>query len=151
MSTPITIDIATKMHTALTTAVDGAAYVYARGVKTDSDGVAASGDIDIERKCPMVDIIPAERRPQQHNSALQAYPVRVRVITYGPDDPWQVTLYTIADVVGEYLVTPPALVLTSCEFDALVVDEAPDVGELGQNGTLQYMEWTTTVRVRRTS
>ena len=64
-NTIITIEIATLMHAALKplVVVPEAAAVYARGVKTDQEGAADPGAIELERKCPMVDIIPSERRP----------------------------------------------------------------------------------------
>ena len=93
-------------------------------------------------------MIPAGRTPQQYRSALHAYTFRVRAVTHAADDPFQVSLYTVADVVGDFLLTPPALTLSLCHFDALVVDAPPDVGT---QDDLQFVEWTLTINVRRTT
>lgn len=149
-NTSIPIEISTEMHTALTSVVASLSYdvyVYARGVKTDEDGNADSTAVEIRRKCPMVDVIPHERTTQQHNSRLQSYPVRVRVVTYGPDDPFYVAMYEVGHEVGEWLASAPTLNMTLAKFDALVMEGSPDVGELGLNDTLQYMEWTVNVNL----
>tara|TARA_R110000824_G_scaffold752_5_gene4721 strand:+ start:687 stop:1148 length:462 start_codon:yes stop_codon:yes gene_type:complete len=150
-NTIITIEIATLMHAALKplVVVPEAAAVYARGVKTDQEGAADPGAIELERKCPMVDIIPSERRPLFHNSVLRAYPVRVRVMTYGPHDPFQIDLYTMAHAVSEWLCSAPTLALTLADFDALVMEGEPDTGNTGENETIQYMEWLLTINTRK--
>lgn len=150
MATTIkTIEIATLIHTALRAVVPGGCAVYAHGVKTDSAGVPKENAVDIERKFPLVDIIPYERVPQQHASVLKSYPVTIRVITHAPKDRWKVEFYTIAQTVSDWLTDAPALALTLAEFDALVINGAPDMGNAGDKGVEQYMEWNITIKTRK--
>ena len=148
-NTIITIEIATLIHSAITAVVPSGTSVYARGVKTDIEGAIDASVTKLDRKCPMIDIIPTERHPQQHDSAMRAYPVIVRAITYGPDDPFQVDLYTVAHSVGEWLCTSPNLALTLANFDALYIDGPPDPGNAGDNDTLQYIEWNLIIYTRK--
>lgn len=148
----ITIEIAQTMHAALTAAVAGALddgpFVYARGVVTDIRGVIDENQVNVDRQCPMVDIIPNERAPQQYQSALRQYNVSLRVVTYGPDDQWQVDLYKVADKVGDWLAGAPTLPLTLAKFDSLVVPDNPDVGTAGEQDTQQFMQWEIIVHTR---
>lgn len=148
-NTIITIEIATLLHTAIKAEVPSGVSVYARGVKTDLEGAVDDATNKVDRKCPMVDIIPTERHPQQHNSVLRSYPVIIRVITHGPDDPFQIDLYTVAHSVGEWLCTAPALALTLAEFDSLFIDGPPEPGNAGDNDILQYMEWNLIIYTRK--
>jgi len=151
MASIITIEIATAIHAALTTAaasVSDDVRVYARGVKTDNAGVIDDSVTRLERTCPMIDIIPTERVPLHHASVLRAYPVRIRVITNGPADPWSVDLLTIGHAVGGWICSAPALSLSLAEFDALVCNQAPETGNAGPDDVLQYMEWQITINTR---
>ena len=152
MATTIkTIEIATLMHTALRAVVSDDVYVYAFGVKTDNEGNPDAQAIKISRKCPMVEIRPSERVPQRHDSVLRSYPIRLRVITNGPDDQFQVDLCTISQAVSEWLCSSPALAMTLSEFDALVIEGAPEMGTGGNSDTLQYQEWQLTIKTRDTA
>ena len=148
-TTIIPIEIAELLHTAIKAEVGADVFVYARGVPTDDEGNADDSATGVERKCPMVGIIPTDGEPQQHASVLWSYPVHIRVMTYGPHDPFAVSLYTISDAVGKYLRNPPALAMTLAEFDAMVVDGPPEMGNVGKDDTMQYQEWACTVNVRK--
>jgi hypothetical protein len=151
-NTVITIDIATAIRAAiaaLTTLPDGTA-VYARGVPTDIAG-AVTDAAKCERAMPSIDIIPSERRPFSHASALHTYPVRIRAMSWFPDDQFQVTLYTLAQAVANWLATPPSLTLTLAHFDALVCSQEPTVGNFGDNDYGQYIEWQIEVKTRRST
>lgn len=116
--------------------------VYARGVKTDIDGNLDAQAVVAKRRTPCVDVLPSERIPHFYESSIRAYPVRLRVVTYFNDDPFQVDLYTIANAVAAYLASAPTLALTLRKFDALVMDNAP---ETNYEESLQVMEWQITV------
>ena len=140
-----TIEIATLLKAALDAVVPSGTAVYARGVMTDKDGTADSNVTKAERQAPCVDIITIEREPFHYNSVLQTFPVRIRACTIAADDPFQVALYTLAQPVSDWLTTPGTLALTLVEFDALVVDGAPDINGEGQ---LQFFEWTISIKTR---
>jgi hypothetical protein len=151
MSDPVTIQIAKALHAAIRAVVPDGTNVYARGVQTNSDGEEDTGAIDIERRGPMVEIIPHEGAPTdfKYSSALVSYPVRVRVVTAYSRDKWSIDLYTVAEPVGEYLRTAPAIKLDTVEFDALVMTGPPEVGNDGFGSDMQYMEWQLDVKTCR--
>jgi len=146
-----TIEISTALHAALRAVVPDDVAVYARGVPTDVDGNADEYATEVDRKLPMVDIIPVGQRPQFFTSSLRAFAFSLRAVSYGPEDPFQVSLYTIAQTIEEYLASAPALALTLVEFDALVVENEPDIGNSGDAEALQFLEWLITIHTRYTS
>ena len=143
-----TIEIATELKTALDVVVTAGTPVYARGVPTDKDGKIADA-ATCERRLSCVDIVPAEKAPHSHNSVLREFPVKIRVVSWYPDDPFQVELYTLGQQVSDWLCNSPTLTLTLCHFDALVLSAAPEVGNTGENDFVQYMEWPVTVKTRK--
>lgn len=147
-TTIIPIEIATALHTALKSVAPEGCNVYARGLVTDAEGNADPSVTELKRSCPMIDVIPGERRPQMHASVLREYPVTIRAITYGPHDQWQETLYTVAQAVSGYLCGPPSLSLSLVHFDSLVVPAQPEMGYSGPNDTLQYFEWQIIINTR---
>lgn len=144
----VTIEIATQIKAALDAIVPEGTVVYARGVPTDVTGKIADA-VKREVAFPAVDIIMAERTPHTFKSALQSYGVRIRAMTHYPSDQFQVTLYTLAQVVGNWVTSGPSLTLSLTNFDALVAGQAPEVGNTGDNDFVQYMEWSATVNVRK--
>tara|TARA_R110002126_G_scaffold92879_3_gene220241 strand:- start:678 stop:1139 length:462 start_codon:yes stop_codon:yes gene_type:complete len=150
-NTIVTIEIGTLMHAALSAVVPSNSYVYARGLKTDAEGLIDPTVNKLDRKCPMVDIIPTERHPQQYESNLRAYPLMVRAITYAPDDPFQIDLYTLSNSVGEWICSSPNIGLTLAQFDAMYVDGPPEPGNAGENDSLQYMQWDLIIYTRKIS
>jgi len=138
----ITIEISELIRNALIPVVGDSATVYARGV--DTSAVSKAGT----HLFPMVDIIPRPRNPQQHSSVFMAYPVALRLVTFAPDDEYQITLYTVADLLSTWLVSNPRLNLTLAKFDALVVGGSPEFGYIGQNDSGQFLEWELTVNAR---
>lgn len=142
-----TIEIATVMRAALADVVPNGTAVYARGVPTDEDGTPNNNVTKNERRTPCVDIIPRERLPHFHASSLQEFAVIVRAFTNYDDDPFQVDLYTLCDAVGNYLADAPSLTLTLSEFDALVLQDAPEI-DLEME---QMQEWQVTVKTRQTA
>jgi hypothetical protein len=150
-NTIITIEIATAIHTALAAVVPAGTAVYARGVRTNSEGTADDTATQFERVCPFVEIIVAERAPQGHGSALWRYPVRIRIATSArqSDDPFGIDLLTIGHAVGEWLCGPPSLSLSLAQFDALYTSEPPDVSNDGEGGSLQQMEYSSECLTRK--
>jgi hypothetical protein len=144
----ITVEISTAIRSALSVVVPAGTVVYAHGVMTDVEGYAQEVD-RMERKMPCVDIIPGERVPNGYASVLRQFPCRIRVMTWYPDDPFQIGLYTLANAVSEWICGPPSLTLASTHFDALVCESAPETGNFGENGYGQYMEWNTLIRTRK--
>lgn len=148
-TTIITIEIATALHTALKAVAPAGCAVYAQGLVTDAEGNADPNTTELRRSCPMIDIIPGERRPQMHASVLREYPVTIRAITYGPHDQWKETLYTVAQAVSGYLCGPPSLSLSLVHFDSLVITAHPQEPLFaGPNDTLQYFEWQIIINTR---
>ena len=147
----ITIEIAGAIRTALAAVVPSGTAVYARGIRTDSDGTVDDNATEFQRRCPFVEIIVTERAPQGHASVLTTYPVTIRAVTSSrsSDDPFAVDLYTIGHAVGEWLCTPPTLSLTLAHFDALYTSQPPVVENTGQDSALQYMEWSSECKTRK--
>jgi hypothetical protein len=158
-ATIITIDIATQLQAGIASAVSTVSQtsaadpgdvrsvtVLAKGVKSDA---TKRGD---ETTFPAVAIMVAEAMNHEgaQASKLRNYPVTIRAATQYQDDPWQITFYTLAQAVGQYLLAPPTLTLnlTSCKFNALSVMEQPTVTET--EGRAQVMQWNVIVRVQIT-
>ena len=160
--TIITIDIATQLQSGIVTAVSSitqtsaadpedtrSVTVSAKGVKGDS---TKRGD---ETVFPAVAILVAEcaNHDQAQASKLRDYPVKIKAATQYQDDPWQITFYTLAQAVGNYLLSPPTLTLnlTTGKFKALSVPQPPIASETETDGgRLQSMEWNVIVRVQVT-
>jgi len=143
-----TIEMATLLRTALAAVVPAGTNVYARGVPCGPDGTPDENANESIRTSPMVDIIMIGRKPQQYHSKLHAFVGTIRVVTQYDDDKFQAVLYAIADKVETYLLTPPSLSLTLCNFDALVIDNQPDIDT---DDSKQYLEWSVTINTRETT
>lgn len=158
-ATVITIDIATQLQAGIVSAVSSISQtsaadptdvrgvtVFAKGVKGDT---TKRGD---ETTFPAVAIVVSEamNHDQAQNSKLRDYPVSIQVQTKFQDDPWQITFYTLAQAVGQYLLSPPtlSLTLTSCRFCALSMPTQPMAGEAADR--TQVMQWNVVVRVQIT-
>ena len=149
MATTIkTIEMATLLRAAIAAVVPSGTNVYARGVPCTPEGIPDDNAAKVERNTPLVDIIMRGRNPQQYNSVLHSYGGLIRVATQLDDDQFQKNLYTIADPVETYLLSPPSLALTLCEFDAFVVELIPP--DIDYEGTVQYLEWQFTIKTRKT-
>ena len=145
----ITIEISTAIHAALVPLAGDIVAVYARGLVTDVNGLVTGVEERYERKMPCIDIIPSERVPNGYQSVLREFPCIIRVMTWRPDDPFQVELYNLGQIVGEWICGAPALTLPSTHFDALTCTEAPTMANFGDNDYGQVMEWATIVRTRK--
>ena len=143
-----TIEMATILRAAIAAVVPSGTSVYARGVPCNAEGVPDSNAAKVERNTPLVDIIMRGRNPQQFNSVLHSFSGLIRVATQLDDDQFQANLYTIADPVETYLLSPPSLTLTLCEFDAFVVELIPP--DIDYEGTVQYLEWQFSIKTRET-
>jgi len=142
-----TIEMATLLRAAIAAVVPDTVNVYARGVPSNAEGVPDENAAKVERKTPLVDIIMRGRHPERYESVLHGYAGLIRVATQLNEDQFQKELYTIADPVETYLLTPPTLVLTLCHFDAFVVDLIPP--DIDYEGSVQYLEWQFTIKTRK--
>jgi hypothetical protein len=156
MSIP-TIELATAIHTALRalTWPDGFA-VYARGVPTNQDGAPNPEAVENKKSYPFVDVIVSERVPSGYRSILRAYPLVLRVVTYQPQDQFQVAMYTGGNAMGDWISTGPTLSgLTTVVFDSIFFSDAPTMGNFSTPGSDnqfgQYIEWTATINTRVTA
>jgi len=145
-----TIELATSIHTALRalTWPDGWA-VYARGVPTEQDGTPVANVTECKRAYPFTDIIVGERLPGGHGSVLRAFGLTLRVVTRHPSDQFQATMYAGADVLAGWICSRPTLAgLTTIVCDSVYFDQAPTVGNFGDDAFGQYIEWTATINTR---
>ena len=155
-TTVITIDIATNLKSGIETALSGVSQTSPSGatksVTVRADGVRGNsftwGD---PASYPEVAVKMNEGALHDgvQNSKLRDYPVEIFVGTHYTDDPWQITLLTVADKVGRYLMQPPTLSLTlaSCKFNALTVLQP---ARRADEGSIQQIVWGCVVRVQIT-
>ena len=117
--------------------------IFAKGVQGDT---TKRGD---ETVFPAVAIMVAEATNHDlaQSSRLRDYPVTIKAATQYEHDPWQIVFYTLAQAVGNYLLTPPTLTLnlTTCRFAALSV---MSVTVTENDAREQTMQWNVIVRVQ---
>lgn len=148
-NTIITIDIATTLKAALSTAIASPveAYDKSHDVTLYVDGALDTvGAAEDEIKLPMVSAVVNECLPNQYRSVLRTYPVVIEAATWYPDDPAQIVLYTIAQAVSLWLALP-SLSLTLAHFDALTINGDPERGV--DVPRIQYFRWNCSVLTRK--
>ncbi len=80
----------------------------------------------------------------QH-ARLRDCDVTIQAATDYADDPGQVSLAAIGQAVGEWILTPPTLTLSSCQFRRLSLPAAPTRDETVDR--VQIMTWQCVVGV----
>jgi len=152
--TIVPIDIAKQLRSGLSTAVSGVS-------QTDPDGTVSTVTLQVdgyrddatkrgdEYTLPGVAVRVHEGYAHgfAQGSKLREYPVTIVAATHYTSDPWQTALYTIGQAVGDYLLGPPTLTLTSCTFRALHVPAQPERGET--ENRVQLITWNVVVHVLR--
>lgn len=154
----VTIDIATQLKSGLATALGSVRQTDPQGnvsiVTLRVDGVR---DDTTKWNDPLVLPAVAARVREAYNhdfaqsSKLRHYLVDLVAVTWLPDDPWQIALYTISQAVGDYLLGPPTLTLSSGTFRMLHVGEPPVFIGADEEDRRQTMSWTVEVGVMRSA
>lgn len=154
--TIVPIDIAKQLRSGLATALSGV-------TQTDPDGDASSVTLQVDGyqdttgarvdsltlPCVAVRVHEGYGHDFAQGTKLREYPVTIVAATHYSADPWQTALYTIGQKVGDYLLSPPTLTLSSATFRALHVPTPPERGET--EGRVQLMTWNVIVHVIRTT
>jgi len=145
------VEIAAGIQSALKNLLPGIT-VYADGVPDSPAGsIANPTPEELEQESvtfPCVAIVPSEALPQQYRSVLRAYPIRVEVCTWQPEDKTQQELYRIAYAVSEWLIEP-TITLTLANWDSLVIEDRPDRENDGQFGKIQFIAWNLICHTRK--
>ena len=157
--TIITIDIAAQLKAGLATALTSVTQTSPSNVTSAvtirADGVRDESTTWQDKMVmPCVAIRVSESYAYefgQKNINLREYPVSIVAATYFPDDPWQIALHTIAQAVGDYLLTPPTLTMTVAKtaFRKLHLGEPPVRDETEDR--VQRIMWTVTVGIQKTA
>jgi hypothetical protein len=143
--TIITIEIAKALQTALASYVPGLSFslvgVADRPADTNLDGINDGDKVTH----PALVIRVAELGQAGYKEKLRRYPFTLRLETMQHADPDQITLYTHAHAVAQWLAGGPALTLSLVTFSAVWCPDAPTAPSW--DGRVQFTEWTGTVNV----
>ena len=131
MAKVLTIEIAEQMKAGLAAVLSDKITIYADGVQ---DKPTPNGDKVI---LPAAMIQMSECLPMQYQSRQRAYPVTIELTTWHPADPNQIMLYEQGALIGQYLGTQ-RLTLELGTFDAMIIDNLPERGDLERWQTLHW-------------
>ncbi len=139
-----TIEIAAAIGTAITAQV-GTLSVVPR-VRWEPDrGRTTETDDDLQRPVVGIRVHEVYNNQGAQNTRLRDVNVTIEAQTDYPDDPGQVVLSEISQAVGEWILSPPTLTLSSCDFRRLSLEGAPQRDETLDR--VQVVQWNVVVGI----
>lgn len=119
-----TIEIASAIGTALTTAVGTLSPVPLVRWEPNRDRTSLTDD-SVTRPLVAIRVHEIFNNDFAQNTRLRECNVTIQAQTDYADDPGQVSLSEIGQAVGEWILSPPTLTLSSCYYRRLSLPAAP--------------------------
>ncbi len=123
-----TVDIAAAIGTAITAQVGTLSTVPRVRWEPDRNRTPTTDD-DLQRPVVGIRVHEVCNNQGAQNTRLRDVNVTIQAQTDYPEDPGQLVLSEIAQAVGEWILSPPTLTLTSCDFRRLSLNGQPQRDE----------------------